>query len=87
MTMQFHTPEKRTRAEESEPLTPSGMGSSDTPSQKKKRARTSGEAKHFTPTSATKRGQYDTPTRTTLQKMVPIVSSPAVVVSIGVKLE
>lgn len=71
--MQFGTPEKCT--EVAEPSTPSGY----TP--KTRRACTSGEARLFTPTIATKRGRYDTPTRTTLQKMVPVGSSPAVAIS------
>ena len=70
--MQFGTPEKCTVAE---PSTPGGF------TLKTKRARTSGEARFFTPTIATKRARYDTPTRTTLQKMVPVGSSPAVAVS------
>ena len=67
--VQFCTPEKR--ASTSQEATPT--------SQRRKRARTAEETQLFIPTS--KRGRYDTPTRTTLQKMVP-GASPAVAVSI-----
>lgn len=86
ISMQFCTPEKRT-SEVAEPLTPTGASNQDRYDtltvQRKKRPRSSGaEAGPFTPTtSATKRGRYDTPTRTTLHKMIPVGSSPAVAVS------
>ena len=67
-SMQFSTPEKC--ASTSQETTPT--------SHRRKRARTVEEAELFIPTS--KRGHYDTPTRTTLQNMVP-GASPAVAVS------
>ena len=75
--MQFGTPEKCTSKVDEPLITPSGVGY--TP--KTKRACTSGKARLFTPTTASKRARYDSPTRTTLQKMVPVGSSPAVAVS------